>query len=353
MRSGARHQLRNRARRRTWLTLLLATGVALAISGCGVSKHGDGDASSNQVARSLALLPNLPDLRRHVLIADLSRLREAYPEGDAFRRALIGVELPDALSGAGDQLWRTHFGLAISDVSSFVSAGFHPAEVAVASGGFSRQVIASRLRRSGYVERGRTFARGADGSIDPSTAEGRLSLSALNRLVVTPTHVVAASSSILARAATSPSTSLADEKSFADAAAAIDPVTSAAFFDARLVRPPSGVPVSGIAQHPARLVAIGIDDHGNDQRVVKIVLVYGDDRQAAADAALIEKRLAGSPLLGTQGTRFSDLSSDWTVTADGTTVTLSGLLPAGADPSIWRSMAERGDLAILVRPAVS
>jgi hypothetical protein len=352
MRRREHRQPRNHTAPRTWLTLLLAAAVATAVSGCGTAEHGDGKAAPNQVARSLAMLPNLPELRRHVLIADLSRLREAYPEADAFRRALLGVELPDALSGAGSHLWSARFGLAISDMSSFGSAGFHPAETAVASGRFSRPAIGGRLRGAGYAKRGREFMRGADGSIDPATVEGRLSLSALNRLIVTPTRVIAASSTALVRAAASPSATLADEHSFAAAAAAISPITSAAFFDTRLIRPPSGVPVSVIAQYSARLVAIGIDDRGANQRVVKIVLVYDDAGQAAADAALIGQHLPASPLVGTQGKRFSDLSSEWNVTASGTSVMLEGRLATGADPSIWRSMAERGDLAILVRPSL-
>lgn len=83
----------------------------------------------------------------------------------------------------------------------------------------------------GYVEREGTFARGADGSIDPSAAEGRLSLSALNRLIVTPAHVTAASTTSLVQAAASRSATRADEQDLAAAAAAIDPVTAAAIFD--------------------------------------------------------------------------------------------------------------------------
>jgi hypothetical protein len=101
---------------------------------------------------------------------------------------------------------------------------------------------------------------------------GRLSLSALNRLIVTRSRVIAASTTRLASAAETPSRTLADYEALAAAATAIDPVTSAVFLDARLVRPPSGVPVSVVADFPAHLVGVGLDDRGVDRRVVKIVL---------------------------------------------------------------------------------
>lgn len=347
-------QIRRRPRARLRPGLALVAVVALTVAACGGT--GDSDdpvAPQRGVARTLALLPDESGLRRHALVADLSRLRTAYPQADAFQRALLAVELPDALAGAAGPLWPAQFGLSISDVSSFAAAGFHPGEIAVAAGTFPRQRIAARLRQSGYTEQGGILSHGADGSIDPSTDAGRLSLSALDRVIVTPSRLVAGSTTALARAAAAPATTLAENGGFAAAAAAIDPVTSAAFFDAGLLRPPSGVPVTVIAEFPARLVAIGVDDQGADRRVIKIVLVYEDGDQAAADAEAIEDRLPGSRLIGAQTGRFSDVSSEWSVAAEGPAVTISGRLPPGADPAVWRTLVERGDLAIIVRPAGS
>jgi hypothetical protein len=56
---------------------------------------------------------------------------------------------------------------------------------------------------------------------------------------------------------------------------------------------------------------------------------------------VIAQRLPGLPLVGTQGDRFSDLGNDWSVTANGPTVTVSGRLPAGANPGAWRALLER------------
>lgn len=343
-----------RRRHRLWPKLALAAVLTVTVAACGgTGDSSDPVADQGRVARELALLPDEPGLRRHALVADLSRLRSAYPQADAFRRALLAVELPDALAGAAGPLWPARFGLSISDVSSFAAAGFHPGEIAVASGTFPRSRIAARLRQSGYTEQGGILSHGADGSIDPSTDAGRLSLSALDRVIVTPSRLVAGSTTALARAAAAPATTLAEDGGFAAAAAAIGPVTSAAFFDAGLLRPPSGVPVTVIAEFSARLVGIGVDDQGADRRVIKIVLVYETGDEAAADAKAIGDRLPGSRLIGAQTGRFSDVSSEWSVTAEGRAVTIRGRLPPGADPAVWRTLVERGDLAIIVRPTGS
>jgi hypothetical protein len=39
--------------------------------------------------------------------------------------------------GANRDLWRRAFGLQLDEVTSFASAGFHPAEVTVAEGEFA------------------------------------------------------------------------------------------------------------------------------------------------------------------------------------------------------------------------
>jgi hypothetical protein len=223
-------------------------------------------------------------------------------------RGLVAVWLPDALVGAGDPLWHKAFGLRLDDASLFASAGCHPAELTVAEGEFSPALIRRALLRSGYRAAGRTLMHGADGSVDPSTEAGRLSLSALNRVMASPTRVIAASTSDLLRAARSSSTRLAADRDFAAAADALDPITSAIVLDADLVQPPSGVPTRIITSFPARLVAVGIDDLGPSSRTIKIALVYESSDQARADAMLIERALPSTSLPGAQGTTFSDLA---------------------------------------------
>jgi hypothetical protein len=336
-------------RARVTLPACLAS-LVLAIAACGGTGNSESAGSRAQpLAEGLALLPDEPELRQYVLVSDLARLRRAYPAPAERRAALVGVWLPDALVGADGALWRKSFGLRLADVSSFASAGFHPAELTVAEGEFSPAFIRSALRRSGYRAAGRTLMRGADGSVDSSTEGGQLSLSALNRVIASPTRVTAASTTELLRAAKSPTT-LAADRDFAAAAAALDPITSAIVLDANLVQPPSGVPTPILTTFPARLVAVGIDDLGPSSRTIKIALVYESPDQARADAALIERDLPSTLVPGAQGTTFSDLASEWRVNADDRAIVVTALLPPKTDSGIWRSLVDRGDLAVLVRP---
>ncbi len=323
----------------------------LTAAGCGGTGSAENLFSSEHpLAAGLALLPDDPGLRRHVLAADLARLRRAYPEEADLQAALVGVWLPDALTGASRPLWRRAFGLRLEDISAFASAGFHPAELTVAEGAFAPLLIGKALRRSGYRARGGMLERGADGSLDATTASGRLVLSALNRVIAKPTRVTAASTSALARDVESSSRKLADDEDFAAAAAALDPVTSAVLLDAQLVRPPSGVPVRTLPEHAARLFGAGIDDSGPGSRTLKIALVYSDPEQARSDAARIERDLVSTSLPGAPGSRFSDIASEWRVTTEGRAIVITAVLPLERDAGTWRLLVERGDLAPLVRP---
>lgn len=327
--------------------LLIAVVVA---AGCGgaATKEG-GSPSERPLAHGLALLPDEPELRRHVLVADLGRLRDAYPERRALHAALVGVWLPDALVGSDRPLWRRAFGLGLEETSFFASGGFHPSEVTVVEGRFSPSLIRRTLQQSGYRGRGLVMARGADGSFDPSTEAGRLALSSLDRVVAARARVIAASTSALARAATDPVSTLASRADFAAAVEALDPITAAVVLDASLVRPPSGVPVATLPRFSARLVAVGIDDLGPRSRTIKIALVYANPDQARTDATLIERALLTTSLAGTESSRFSDIAPDWSVAAEGPAVVVKALLPPGGDPGIWRLLVERGDLAPLVK----
>jgi hypothetical protein len=172
---------------------------------------------------------------------------------------------------------------------------------------------------------------------------------ALNRVIASRTHVTAASTSELLRTADS-RTTLAADRDFAAAADALDPITSAIVLHASLVQPPSGVPTPILTAFPANLVAVGIDDLGPSSRTVKIALVYESADQAQADAAAIERDLPATSLPGAEGTTFSDIASGWRVGAKGRMVSFTALLPPSRKPGIWRSLVDRGDLAVLVRP---
>jgi hypothetical protein len=306
-------------------------------------------SNERPLADGLALLPDEPELRQHVLVSDLERLRRAYPSLQEQESALAGVWLPDALAGADGALWRRSSGLRLEDVSSFASAGFHPATLTVAEGAFSPARIRGTLRRSGYRAAGRTLTRGADGSVDASTKAGQLVLSALNRVRASRTRVTAASTSELLRAAEARPT-LAGDSDFAAAANALDPITSAIVLDASLVQPASGVPTPILTAFPARLVAAGIDDLGPSRRTIKVALVYESADEARADAVLIERDLPSSPVPGEQRTTFSNLASNWNARAEGRAVVVTAALEPESDPGVWRSLVDRGDLAVLVRP---
>jgi hypothetical protein len=126
--------------------------LVLTVVGCGGATTEREATRGGSFASGLELLPDDPKLHRHVLVSDLARLRRAYPDPGAFEAALVGVWLPDALVGANGALWRRTIGLRLGEVRSFASAGFHPAEVAVALGRFVPSAMRTALRRSGFRE---------------------------------------------------------------------------------------------------------------------------------------------------------------------------------------------------------
>lgn len=327
-----------------------AAAIVLAAAGCGGTAVDAPGEAEQPLADGLALLPDAPGLRRHVLVGDLARLRRAYPQPAELREALVGVWLPDALVGADTPLWRASVGLQLAEITSFASAGFHPALVTVAQGRFSPARIRGALGRAGYQASGSVLAHGADGSIDASTDVGRLVLSALNRVTASTSRVVAASSSSLQLATDALASALSDDDALAAAAAALDPVTSATLLDAELVRPATGAPTAVVPAFPARLVGAGVDDLGPERRTLKLVFVYDDTDQARSDAELIERALPDTPLGDAAHSRFSDLAPDWRVSAEGRTVRVTALLPPGSSAGTWRTLVERGDLAAFVRP---
>lgn len=323
---------------------------ALSSAGCG----GAGDAETDQVseqplATGLGLLPDAPVLRRHVLVADLARLRRAYETPGEFRDALVGVWLPDALTGADRGLWHTSFGLQLDDISSFASGGIPSSRghrrrrhIRSSPDPASADTIRISSAREHAGARGRRLTRpehrGRSARVERAQPRDRVADACGRGVDLGPR-----------RAADSSARTLAGDGDFAAAAAVLDPITIVP--DAALVRPPTGVPTDILPDFPARLVAVGIDDQGAQSRTVKIALVYGDPEQARSDAALIERDLASTSLPGAEGKRFSDIAPEWRVMADGRAVVITALLPPGGDPGTWRLLVERGDPGPLVRPA--
>jgi hypothetical protein len=301
----------------------------------------------------LALLPDEPSLKRQVLVGDLARLRAVYPEPEAFRAALVGVWLSDALVGAGTALWRRSFGFDLSNVQRFAGGGFHPAELLVAAGGFQPRRVREALRRRGYVNRNGVLAHGADGSIDPATDAGRLVLSSLDRVLIGRERLRAASTTALVRAAPNRSASLAADPNLGAAATALGRVTSAAIFPAEQVRPPSGVLFTPLAERSARLLAVALDDAGPGRRMIKIAVVYRSPGDARADVGVFNARLRRSTLSDDPHTRFADIVNGLHAeVVGGRAVLISGLLRNQRKRGIWRELLERGDLSVLVRPSL-
>ncbi len=300
-----------------------------------------------------ALLPNVPVLRRQILIGDLARLRAAYPRAADYRRALAGVWLPDALAGATTPAWREAFGIDLASVDRFAAGGFHPAELLVARGRFRPDAVGAALRRHRYTRANGLWARGADGSIDATTSTGRIALSSLDRVSVTPDRLVAASTTALAATALGRGPSLAGDPDLAAAIGALDRTTAAAFFPATQIRPVEGVPITPIVERSARLLAAGVDDRGPVKRTLKIALVYASSGDARTDAKLLGARLPRTTLSDAPRLRFDDIVGGLQARVVAARVVLvSGRLRVGQNPGIWRSLLERGDLAVLVRRPV-
>jgi hypothetical protein len=332
----------------------LAAGALLLVAACS---EGDEQPTETSVEPaggafqdSLALLPAEDVLRGQISFADLDRLREAYPGPRAYGRALQGVWLPDALIGAAGPLWRRSFGLRLGMVDRFVAGGFHPEELLVAVGTFTPDRIEETLKANGWAEVDGLLSRGEDGSVDTETPAGRLALSSLDRVSVTSTQLVAASTTELAQAALAPEATLADDENLPLAAGALGTVTSATLLPPELVRPPAGTAIEIVAASPAVQFGIGVDDQGPESRILKIVLVYEDPDQAVADAGTFRSKIAGLKLSGEGPETLGALAADLSVQVVGDrAVLVTGQLAPSAGPEAWRTLLERGDLAVLVR----
>ncbi len=332
----------------------LALITLLPLLAVGSPSRAASSRTSPSLLRQLSLLPDLPSLRRQLLIGDLSRLRAAYPGAPAFGVALAGVWLPDGLVGAGTALWRRSYGFELANVERFAAAGFHPAELLVASGRFQPARVRATLLRNGYWDEGGVLARGADGSIDATTPAGRLTLSALDRILVSGARLRAASTGALVRRAVPVvSASLAADADLAALARALGATTSVAIFPAAQVRPVQGVLFMPLARRSARLLAVALDDAGPGRRTIKIALVYARRADAAVDARIFEQRLPGTGLSDEPRTRFADIAAGLHARVlSGRVVLISGSLRPREKAGIWRGLLERGDLAVLVRSAL-
>jgi hypothetical protein len=328
---------------------LLLSAAACGGSGSRSTTLATPNGQTAPGLRELALLPDRAKLRGQIVIGDLAAVRRSYRASSSFTRALDEVWLPDALAAidAGD-LWPRTFGFGAGEVSSFAAAGFHPAEVAVVTGRFSEDSIRTALIRQGYHRDGKLLSRGADGSIDPNTPAGRLVLSALDRVLVTESRLVGASTTSLAEDAGSPR-SMAADPDISLAARALGEITAAVIKPVGSIQPPAGAVVTPIARNRARWIAAGIDDRGIAGRTVKIVLVYAQPSEAKADAAVFVAKFPKTELLNRSGTRFGQILRGLRVgITEGRAVVVTGKVRAGERPGLWRSLVEGGELALLI-----
>ena len=345
------------------LCLGIVVAVLVVAAGCGGGgraaepETGPEQATSvpdlTPLEQALALLPDVEALRAQVLFGDLALLRERYASPSALREALAGVWLPDALAGATGPGWRRSFGFGLGAIERFVAGGFHPEEAAVLLGEFDAAAIRAQLGAGGYARAAGLLSRGDDGEIDPATPVGRLALASLNRVAVRGRRLVASSTSELARAvlAARGQSLPAGDADLALAARAVGGATAAVVLPSEFVRPPTGVLVAPLVLGNASLVAVGLDDRGPRERVVTIVLVYGNEAEARDDASTLAEHLAGTALPVRSGVTFGELLERLAVRIEGgRAVVVTGTITAGESPGLWRGLLESGDLAVLVRP---
>ncbi|MEZ5098278.1 MAG: hypothetical protein R3C15_00375 [Thermoleophilia bacterium] len=346
----------------------LVAALALAGAGAGCSSSDDGadatptapaaapprtePASGPAAARTrlhgaLERLPDVPELRRHVLFGDLAALRRAY--GDGWNRSrLAGVWLPDALLAADRRPWREAFGRTLDRVDAFAAAGFHPAAVAVATGSFQAGAIRASLRRAGFARRGASSSGARTGR---STRRRPPAASCSRRSTGWSCRASASSASTtaLARAAAAAGPTLGERPDLTAAADALGQVTAAAIQDAELVRPPAGTPTRVIATREASIVGVGVEDRAGAGATLRIALVYGSEEDARAEAAALDgDTLAAADLPGAGDRRLGDVATGWRAEAVGRAVRLEAALAPGEGVGVWRSLLESGDLAVLV-----
>jgi hypothetical protein len=336
---------------------LRAAAVVLLAVLAGAACGGDDEPEDAQpaaaqptpVLEALELLPDEEPLHRQVLFADVARLRDTYTGTGQLNVALAGLWLPDALAGANRPVWGRTYGLRLSAVDRFVTAGFHPEEVAVLTGSFEPAEVRATLRSSGYRRRSGVLARGENGSVETGSAAGKLALSSLNRVAVRPDKIVAASTTELARATLALDSSLADDPDLAAAARALGSVTAAVILPAELVRPAAGELVVPVVEAPVRIVAVGVDDGGGSERIFKVALVFGTAAEAEQEAERLAEAFADAEVPTRAGQRFSDLIEDVSAEVVGDrTVLLQGRIADFELAGVWRALLETGDLAVLV-----
>jgi hypothetical protein len=327
--------------------------ATLALAACGSDDEPESappaSARPTPVLEALQVLPNEEPLHRQILFGDAERLREAYAGTGQLNVALAGLWLPDALAGAMRPIWGRTYGFRLAAVDLFVAAGFHPEQVAVLTGRFEPSEVRATLRSNGYRRRNGLLARGEDGSVETGSAAGRLALSSLDRVALRQGKIVAASTTQLARATLALESSLADDPDLAVAARALGPVSAAVILPAELVRPAAGVLVVPVAEEPARVVAVGVDDRRGDERIFKAVLVYETAAEAEREAERLAEAFGDADVPTRTDQRFSDLFEELEaeVVAD-RAVLLEARIADFEFVGVWRSLLETGDLSVLV-----
>lgn len=353
---GRRPHYQRAGRVRRWARpgAAVSATCAIAIVVVSFASAADGSRAASRSSAPAELLlrtiPNEDVLKQAILMADVRRLRLAYPNQAAFASALAGVWLPDALARAGSALWPASFGFGLDDIERLTGAGFHPREVMVAAGRFDSGLVRSRLRARGFDAAAGVMSGGADGSIDIGTPEGRLTLSALARVAVARSRLVTASTTALATSALSPNPTLAADPDLLAAGRALGSFTSAAILPSSSIRPPSGALYAPLVERHSSFLAVALDDRGVGGRTVRLALVYRQPADAKGDARILARKLRGARLIDQPATRFDEILVGLRVKAVGRVVLIGGALAASQQSGLWRALVERGDLAVLVRP---
>lgn len=271
--------------------------------------------------------------------------------------------------------WRDAFGYDWFQVEREITAGQPPEWFGIMEGTFDADEIKDALDDLGYQEdeyQGAAYYHVRDDfEIDLKDEGSRLTLAALNRMVVGETMILAApATGILERVLDVQAgrrDSLADNPAYAALARAMGPVVSAAFLEGEQFHDwraslPARLPpevrdklkeqldLQGKLLHPYDLVGFGYLDDGYDQAIL-VALAYDDAEYAEADASMLSHRLEDAPSLVRPERMLSDY---WLVGEpevhsfeDGSVLAIRLELDNEAPPGLWLRMLLQRDVLFL------
>ena len=369
-----------------FILVALIVGMGIAAGGWFLLR-GQGPAGSEPdetaFQRMLAFVPDEPDYHDEIWFSDLRRLMDAHsmPDvrssddldalPDSERKAwfrlffsIYGSEFSGGQRAPAD--WRNAFGYDRFLIDREITAGLPPRWFGVMEGTFDTTNIIDALRDLDYKEQEYNgtvyYSINKDYGIDTEHEVGRLALSHLNRLVVSPDRLIATTATeILEQVLDTMANrrgSLADNASYAALAQAMGPVVSGVIVQGErfYVQGEASIPPEALKQegklHFYKLVGIGYLDDGVSQRIV-IAMVYDNPQDAEADALVLASRLEGDVRsLASDGQMLSDY---WTAGETqvntfkgGATLTVHLELKDTAPPGLWMRMVLYRDLPFLV-----